>query len=158
MQLPKQPKNPLNSLPFFSDPEDPYPFQTYMFQVFRNLAVTQATQVENLSKELLSWVLSEWFTAMDNAITKRENGKEFGTVVVSKEVLEFTLRTLSEMRGTKRKKIELVPESQDLSDELKKNGMTPKSPVPKEELNALKESEVFNTAVPSKERKKKPVL
>lgn len=158
MQLPKNAKNPLNNIPFFSDPEDPYPFQTYMFQVFRNLAVNQASQVETMSKELLAWIMMEWFEVLDKAVKQRDHGASMCEILVPKELLEFTARLMGEMKGKKRMKTELVPECEALSNELKKYGFTPKSDVPREELNGLKDTEILNTDVPVKERRKVPKL
>ena len=163
MQLPKNSKNPLNTLPFFCDPEDPYMFQTYMFQVFRNLAVAQATQVEQLSKEIISWVLQEWWAAIDRALTEHNqkipaNYKNACTITVPLEIVEFTAKILSDMKGNKKKKADIIPEREELFEELKKNGLTPKSVEPVEKINPLKPAEVLDTNVPSKERRKKPQL
>lgn len=162
MSIVKPPKNPINSLPFFYDPEDPYPFQTYMFQVFRNLAVAQSTQVESMTRELLSWVLQEWWIAIDKAMTKHNEKKMRGveecSVEVSREMLEFTYRAMAEMRGKIKRVNELVPEERTLFDELKANGLTPKSPEPKEMVNPLRKEEVVDTATPLKDKRKKPSL
>lgn len=158
MQFPKTPKNPLYSLPFFTDPEDPYVFQTFMFQVFRNLAVSQAEQVGSLSKEVLSWILQEWWTAIDKALTEHNQKSDKCSVEVSSEVAAFTGRLLMEMNPTRRRKVELVPEPEKLHEELRKNGLTPKAPIPKEQINPLKPAEILDTNVPQKERRKKPQL
>ena len=253
MLLPKNSKNPLNSLPFFCDLEDPYPFQTYMFQVFRNLAVaqaedtmsftkdflawiameffeaicnitikpkppgsgattgivtitrelrdfavqrlsnypgsqtatttsstalpmletqgksspqqtgvlgviqnfarTQVTQAECLAQQIMDYVCREWIQAMTVAQVRIVNGAEVCDIKISKELYDLTSQILTELKGSKRRKFELVPECRELFGELKKNGLTPHSPKPKEDLNLLTEAEIFNTQVPSQERR-----
>lgn len=102
MLLPKNSKNPLNVLPIFSDPEDPYPFQTYMFQVFRNLAISQAKNATSLSTQFITWIALELFNALSNAnIKSKPSGTEAATCVVtiSKELRDFMIQSLRNYPG-----------------------------------------------------------
>jgi|GEM_PF-4244722 len=251
MLLPRNTKNPLYSLPLFCDVEDPFPFQTYMFQVFRNLAVAQASNVENLSKEFIAWVVNEffdlickapfkprsdgdgvitiskeltdfvmkmfsncdpkkdepkakaaksaiplldskeatsnqesgmlrmfksfsqsqatqmeclakeiltyvrqeWLQAMQTSKLRSVNGVDCCDITISREIYDLSSMLFTAFKGTNRRKAELVPECRSLFNELKQNGLTPKSPKPLEDLNPLLKAEIYNTQVPSQERR-----
>lgn len=148
MQVPK--KNPVNTMPFFFDPEDLYPFETYALQMFRNLAVAQSAQCGVLMQNILAWLLQAWMGYIDASLAKNADGADFVSIEVPVDVARLSLSLLANQRGAKNKTLSEVPMTEELAALLKAHGINPKG-TPRV-VNLFKDTEIFNTNIPQKER------